>query len=82
MPPSLKRLTVATVDEQFRILGRERQADLDREAQRFALADLVQREHVARVHIRPWVFRQLRSVIHRRAVSGSIPAAPPSNKTA
>jgi hypothetical protein len=61
MPLSLERLTVASVDEQFRILGRERQADLDREAQRFALANLVQREPVARVRIRPWVFRRIRS---------------------
>jgi hypothetical protein len=61
MPPSLERLTVASMDEQFRILGRERQADLDREARRFALADLVQRERVARVRMRPWVFRRIRS---------------------
>jgi hypothetical protein len=31
--------TVEAMEEQFRILGRERQADLAREAERFALAD-------------------------------------------
>ena len=46
------------MDEQFRMLGRERQADLDREARRFALADLVQRKPVARAHLRPWLFRR------------------------
>lgn len=49
------------MDEQFRILGRERQADLEREARRFALADLVEREHVVRVRVRPWLFRRIPS---------------------
>jgi hypothetical protein len=72
MSPSLERLTVASVDEQFRILGRERQADLDREARRFALADLVQRERVARVRMRPWVFHRIRSsTLFRGAASAS-----------
>jgi hypothetical protein len=46
------------MDEQFRILGRERQADLDREARRFALADLVQRKPVAQARLRPWLRRR------------------------
>jgi hypothetical protein len=57
MPRSLERPTLRAMDEQFRILGRERQADLEREARRFALADLVQRERGVngrrRVKLRP-----------------------------
>jgi hypothetical protein len=51
------------MDEQFRMLGRERQADLDREARRFALADLVQRERVAQVRVRPELFRRVASLL-------------------
>jgi hypothetical protein len=51
------------MDEQYRMLGRERQADLDREARRFALADLVQRERVSRVHAWPWLFRRVASML-------------------
>jgi hypothetical protein len=51
------------MDEQFRMLGRERQADLDREARRFALADLVKRERVARQPLRPSFFRRVASML-------------------
>lgn len=61
------------MDEQFRMLGRERQADLDREARRFALADLVQRKRVARVRVRPWLFRRVASM-HSSSERGSRPA--------
>jgi hypothetical protein len=45
------------MDEQFRILGRERQADLDREARRFALADHARRDRVVLERVRPWLRR-------------------------
>ena len=62
MSCSVDRPTVESVDEQFRMLGRERQADLDREAQRFALADLVQRKPIARARLRPWLCRRAASM--------------------
>lgn len=40
------------MDEQFRMLGRERQADLIREAERFALADQMRRGRAAPVRTR------------------------------
>jgi hypothetical protein len=49
------------MDEQLRILGLERQADLDREARRFALADLVQ----GKPRGRPWLVRRAVSVRSR-----------------
>lgn len=70
------------MDEQFRMLARERQADLDREAQRFALADLVKREGAAPKRARPWLFRQVVSVLpstgraSRPQRPGTVPAAP------
>lgn len=73
------------MDEQFRMLGRERQADLDREAQRFALADLVKRGDAAPERVRPWLFRRLASMVASsrpgfrpvKAKPDTIPAAPP-----
>lgn len=52
------------MDEQFRILGRERQADLDREARRFALADHARRDRVVRERLRPWL-RRVTSLLSR-----------------
>lgn len=82
MSCSVERPTVGrAMDEQFRMLGRERQADLDREARRFALADLVQRERVSRVHVRPWLFRRVASIFSesRRDFppAKSVPPPPP-----
>jgi hypothetical protein len=51
------------MDEQFRILGRERQADLAREAQRFALADQVPRERPVGP---PWFARRMASMMPSR----------------
>ncbi len=45
------------MDEQLLMLGRERQADLDREARRFALADHARRERVLLERMRPWLRR-------------------------
>ncbi len=60
---AVERPTVGAMDEQLRILGRERQADLDREARRFALADQVQRDRVVRVRLRPWLFGRVASML-------------------
>lgn len=48
--------TVGSMEEQLRMLGHERRADLDREARRFALAALVPRKRAARVRLRTWLF--------------------------
>jgi hypothetical protein len=63
------------MDEQLRMLGRERQADLDREARRFALADHVRREGVARVRVRPWLFRRIAAMLSSSG-RGSAPDEP------
>ena len=55
------------MEEQFRTLGRERQADLDREARRFALADEVRRADRAPGHARPWVGRAASTIWAARA---------------
>jgi len=65
------------MDEQFRMLGRERQADLDREARRFALADLVKRDRVARQRMRWSFFRRVASMLLSSG-RGSRPAEPDS----
>jgi hypothetical protein len=65
------------MDEQFRMLGRERQADLDREARRFALADLVQSERVAPERVRLWLFRRVASMLSSSG-RGFRPAKPGS----
>jgi hypothetical protein len=69
------------MDEQFRMLGRERQADLDREASRFALADLVKRERVARQRMRSSFFRRVASMLLSSGRS-SRPAEPASTVAA
>ena len=80
---SVEGPTVGAMDEQFRMLARERQADLDREAQRFALADLVKRERVARERVKPWLLRRVASTLSgwgrgsHPAKPGSTPAAAP-----
>jgi hypothetical protein len=51
MPSPPSQPTVAEVDEQLRILGRERQADFDREAQRFARAGLVRPSRKMRMRL-------------------------------
>jgi len=65
------------MDEQYRMLGRERQADLDREARRFALADLVQRKRASRVHFLPWLFHRVAAMLLSSG-RGSPPAEPGS----
>ena len=70
------------MDEQYRMLGRERQADLDREARRFALADSVQRKRVERVRVRPWLFRQVASMLSGsgRDFQPAAPAPPTASR--
>jgi hypothetical protein len=58
------------MDEQFRMLGRERQADLIREAERFALGDQVRRGRSAPVRTRLRRIASLfRGLAHTRVTS-------------
>jgi hypothetical protein len=67
------------MDEQYRMLGRERQADLEREARRFAQADRFKRDRVVHVRARRGLVHRVASMLARSGRTRTLGAARPGS---